>query len=139
MTLSEKQQVFSRLVARLIDRIDDAGFACALGECKRSDEQAEINAIGTAARYRVAALIKAEFPQLAEKITNNGKNNGVRNSVHQIKLAIDVDLFKGSAYLSATEDHRPFGEWWEQQHELARWGGRWGDGNHYSLEDRGIK
>jgi hypothetical protein len=50
-------------------------------------------------------------------------------------LAIDLNLFKDGNFLSATEDHKELGEWWEEQHELCRWGGRFSnaDGNHYSL------
>ena len=67
------------------------------------------------------------------------------NSNHPKKLAVDVNLFIYSeaqgkwVYQRATKAHRVHGEWWEQQHELARWGGRWGDGNHYSFEHRGYK
>jgi hypothetical protein len=38
-----------------------------------------------------------------------------------------------------TDVHRPLGEWWEKQHELCRWGGRFGDGCHYSVAHRGLK
>jgi len=31
------------------------------------------------------------------------------------------------------------GEAWERKHELARWGGRWSDANHFSLEHEGRK
>jgi hypothetical protein len=43
--------------------------------------------------------------------------------------------------LRQTSDHQRLGEWWEKQHPLARWGGRWGDGNHYSFENpaTGVK
>ena len=64
---------------------------------------------------------------------------GHPKSGHKNKLAIDLNLFKGGAYLSTTEDHTPIGEWWEQQHEFCRWGGRFQDGNHYSLEHEGVK
>mgnify|MGYP003627146799 CR=1 FL=1 len=58
---------------------------------------------------------------------------GFPNSNHTRRLAIDLNLFKDGKYLSSTESHRLLGEWWEAQHELCRWGGRFGDGNHYSL------
>lgn len=57
---------------------------------------------------------------------------------HWYKLAGDVHLFKDGKYLTRTEDHARFGEWWERQHELARWGGRFHDGNHYSITYRGM-
>lgn len=117
----------------------DQGFEVSVGETKRSDEQAEINAIGQQGRERVAELIVVEFPELAKKLINNGAANGVRNSTHLFQLAIDLNLFKDGVFLSTTEDHRPFGEWWEQQAPDARWGGRFKDGNHYSLEFGGVK
>ena len=64
---------------------------------------------------------------------------GFPNSNHTRCLAGDINLFKDGVYLTKTEDHRELGEWWEQQHELCRWGGRFGDGNHYSLEHRGVR
>ena len=72
---------------------------------------------------------------------------GRKNSVHKVKLAIDLNLFKDGKYLGDTESHRELGEWWEKQHTSARWGGRFGadkgklgkDGNHYSFEYQGRK
>ena len=55
------------------------------------------------------------------------------NSQHYLKQAGDVNLFKGGVWFKKTEDHAEFGAWWEKQHPLCRWGGRWGDGNHYEL------
>jgi hypothetical protein len=64
---------------------------------------------------------------------------GHPKSAHKQKLAIDLNLTKDGKYLTSTEDHRALGEWWEERHPLARWGGRFDDGNHYSLEYMGIK
>jgi len=65
------------------------------------------------------------------------KRLGFENSNHTRCLAIDLNLFKNGIYLAETDDHMPLGLWWEQQHELCRWGGRFNDGNHYSFEWRG--
>lgn len=59
------------------------------------------------------------------------------NSLHYIGLAIDLNLFKDGVYLKNTEDHLFAGEFWESIG--GTWGGRFGDGNHYSLEHRGRK
>lgn len=64
---------------------------------------------------------------------------GHPNSTHRKRLAIDLNLFRDGKYLDKTDDHRVLGEWWEKQHSLARWGGRFSDGNHYSFEWEGIK
>jgi hypothetical protein len=64
---------------------------------------------------------------------------GHPNSAHKKRLAIDLNLFKDGAYLSLTEDHAEFGEYWKTLHPLARWGGDFEDGNHYSFEHEGVK
>lgn len=60
-----------------------------------------------------------------------------RRSLHYQRLAIDLNLFKDGKYLRKTEDHRELGEYWESIG--GAWGGRFQDGNHYSLEHMGRK
>lgn len=57
------------------------------------------------------------------------------NSLHYIGLAVDINLFKDGDFLTHSEDHRPFGEFWKGLHPLCRWGGDFTkpDGNHYSV------
>jgi hypothetical protein len=64
---------------------------------------------------------------------------GHPRSAHKFRLAIDLNLFRDGEFLQSSEDHRELGEWWERQHPMARWGGRFDDGNHYSLEYAGVK
>ncbi len=64
---------------------------------------------------------------------------GHDRSLHKSSLAGDIDLFKDGEYLTATEDHREFGEFWEGLHELATWGGHFDDGNHYSITHQGMR
>ena len=75
----------------------------------------------------------------AHRSSAEAERLGFMGSLHTRRLAIDLNLFKDGTYLSATDDHLELGEWWEQQHELCRWGGRFGDGNHYSVEFQGVK
>jgi hypothetical protein len=58
-------------------------------------------------------------------------------SLHYDRLAIDLNLFKDDEYLIRTEDHLQLGEFWEMIG--GSWGGRYDDGNHYSLEHNGRK
>ena len=112
MTLRQQQSLFAILVARLIQYATALDYEVTLGEAFRSPEEAQ----------RLAKLGK-----------------GIVNSVHCSKLAIDLNLFKDGKYLSSSLSHKPLGEWWERQHELCRWGGRFfkPDGNHYSMEYQG--
>jgi hypothetical protein len=64
---------------------------------------------------------------------------GHPNSLHRSRLAIDLNLFKEGEYLTRTEDHAPLGRFWESLHPLCRWGGRFDDGNHYSITHGGMK
>jgi len=67
------------------------------------------------------------------------KGYGHPRSCHKLKLAIDLNLIQYGQIVHDSEIHRPLGEWWRLQHELCRWGGRFNDANHYSLENNGIK
>ncbi len=112
MTLREKQSLFVGLVGQLIYEAHRQGYDLTFGDAYRSPEEA-------------ARLAKT--------------GAGIKRSLHCDRIAIDFNLFKNGEYLSQTMDHLPLGEWWEQQHPLCRWGGRFGDGNHYSLEHEGRK
>lgn len=60
-------------------------------------------------------------------------------SCHYIRLAADLNLFKDGKFLDKTEDHAWLGAYWKTLHPLCRWGGGFGDGNHYSIEHEGRK
>jgi hypothetical protein len=112
MTLLDMQILFGRLYGTLLVHITTSGFDYTLDWVYRPPE--------VAAYYASLGI-------------------GIRHSEHTIKLAGDINLFKNGIWLRNTEDHRPFGEWWEHQNPLCMWGGRFGDGNHYSLIWRGVK
>jgi len=63
---------------------------------------------------------------------------GKKTSLHKLKLAADINLYdKNWNWLKETEDHRQFGEFWE--FIGGTWGGRFDDGNHYSLAYNGMR
>jgi len=112
MTLRQKQSLFASLVPGLILKALELGFEVTLGEALRFKKQARANA---------------------------RRGTGIKDSLHILKLALDLNLFRDGKYLRSTEAHRELGEWWEEQHELCCWGGRFGDGNHYSVTHAGRK
>lgn len=89
------------------------------------------------------------FDEVTERLTERDPTSDhMKGSVHHQGLAADINLYTrtedGSLeYQSTTEAHRRFGEMWEEWGESAghplRWGGRFGDGNHYSWEWDGRK
>lgn len=134
--LGRKQRQFPYLLAELLHWGYQNGYQVTLGEAYRSDEQAEINALGETRRSRLADLVALQFPELATKIRNN-TGSGIRTSLHGDRLAIDLNLFVNGTYQPLTEAYRPLGEKWEALG--GTWGGRFGDGNHFSLAHEGRK
>lgn len=117
MSLNEKQFLFSELVARFIWELRDVGFEVTLGEAYRPQEMADIYAKTGA---------------------------GIINSLHTLRLAIDLNLFKNGKFLTSKEDYEMAGELWESystQDTICTWGGRFlrPDADHFSLAYGGTK
>ncbi|EMD0829337.1 M15 family metallopeptidase [Morganella morganii] len=112
MTLSEKQSLFTVMIAQMILWANDHGYRLTFGEAYRTPEQAKLN----------------------EK---SGK--GISNSLHTQRLAVDFYLFINGQYKTDTPSYLPLGEYWESIG--GTWGGRFSrpDGNHFSLEHNGVK
>ncbi|MEQ5318017.1 M15 family metallopeptidase [Providencia vermicola] len=110
MSMVDKQNRFTGMVAKLIIFAQENGYQLTFGEAFRTKEQAALN----------------------EKA---GK--GISKSLHTERLAVDFNLFKDGKWLTASSDHKPLGEYWESIG--GSWGGRFNDGNHYSLEHNGVR
>ena len=113
MTLSQKQRLFTKLVAQLIQYAYAQGYELTLGDAYRDP--------------RVHGDVGVK------------KSYSSANSVHKQRLAIDLNLFKDGQYLTTTEAHKPLGQFWKSLHPLCRWGGDFStpDGNHYSMTHEG--
>lgn len=62
---------------------------------------------------------------------------GHPDSCHKLRLAVDFNLFIDGKYQTTTEAYKPLGEYWERLG--GSWGGRFEDGNHFSLEHEGMR
>lgn len=109
--IGAKQRRFTRMVADLIIYAYSIGYELSFGDAFRDP--------------RV-------FGAVGEK-----KSYSSANSCHKSRLAIDFNLFKDGVWLQKTEDFKPLGIWWESKG--GTWGGRFEDGNHFSLEHEGRK
>lgn len=115
MTLIEKQKAFSLLVADLILEAQQRGYEVTLGEVWRPPETAKLYA---------------------------DDNRGTANSNHCVRLAVDLNLFRDGRLLTRTQQYEEIGVWWEEQGSPGLqccWGGRFGDGNHFSVEHNGVR
>lgn len=111
MTLGQKQRKFTLMVAQLIQWAYKEGYELTLGDAYRDP------------RVHGEVGVKRGYSS--------------SNSLHKDRLAIDLNLFKNQDYLKNTEDYLPLGEYWESIG--GAWGGRFDDGNHFSLEHNGRK
>lgn len=110
-TLRQKQSRFVKMVVDLLDFGHTRGYEFTFGDAFRHP------------------LLHGELG--VKKSYSSAWSN------HKIKLAIDLNLFKDGKYLTNTKDHEPLGLYWESIG--GSWGGRFEDGNHYSLEHEGRK
>jgi hypothetical protein len=115
MTLGEKQELFMECLAKHLTWLFANGYKVRGGELQRAPATAAANAKSGA---------------------------GISNSLHIIKLAIDLNLFRDGKFLSDTADHAASGTHWKSLHPLCRWGGDFKtrpDGNHLSIEHEGVR
>ena len=77
MKLGQKQELFMRLLPRLIDKAHELGFEIRGGDLFRDP------------RLHGAIGVKQGY--------------GAPNSCHKLKLAIDLNLFKDGAFIQTTE------------------------------------
>jgi hypothetical protein len=111
MTLGTKQKAFLPMLAKLITYAYAQGYELTLGDAYRDPRV--FGAVGIKQGY------------------------GEAKSCHKVRLAIDLNLFKGGVYLTATEDYTPLGVYWESLG--GSWGGRFKDGDHFSIENEGMR
>ncbi len=111
MTLGQKQRMFTRMVAQLIFWAYDHGYELTFGDAYRDPRV--FGPVGKTMGY------------------------GRSKSNHKQRLAVDLNLFRDGEYLTKTSDHEPLGEYWESLG--GAWGGRFDDGNHYSIEHEGRR
>jgi hypothetical protein len=111
-SLGEKQRRFARMVGDLIRYAYSQGYELTLGDAYRDP--------------RVHGIP-------GEKLANSYSS---AYSVHKLRLAIDLNLFRGGKYLTSDEDHAILHDHWD-----SIGGGKRipGDANHYSLEWEGRR
>ena len=111
MTLGQKQRAFPLMVAKLIEFTYANGFEVTFGDAYRDP------------RLHGTVGVKLGY--------------GHSKSAHKQRLAVDLNLFKDGVYLVDTAAYEPLGVFWESIG--GSWGGRFADGNHFSVEYGGVR
>lgn len=111
MTLGQKQRNFTRMIGLLIAYAYQQGYELTFGDAYRDH------------RLHGEPGVKKGYSHA--------------NSTHKYRLAVDFNLFKGGIYQTSSEAYKELGEYWETLGGV--WGGRFNDGNHFSIEHGGFK
>ncbi len=117
MTLIEKQQKFVELISKFELELISQGYGITDGEAWRSPETCELYA---------------------------KEGRGISKSLHTLRLARDINLFKDGMLLNTFRDYMPAGLLWESystQDYVCAWGGRFlrQDVYHFSLAHNGVR
>lgn len=99
MTKIEQQTAFLKAFARLILKAEEFGLSVTAGELMRSQEQQDI-------------------------YLKTGKTK-VYHSIHQDRMAGDLNFFKDGSLTYLKEDIQPLGDYWEGLSPQNKWGGNW--------------
>src|SRR5579872_1296271 len=118
--LHKLQVLHTRYTALMIGWATAQGYEIAWGETLRSPVQAAANA---------------------------ATGVGIKNSLHELGLAVDLKLFKNGEYLTDSADYQLLGEYWKSLDPQCCWGGDFKDehgnprpdGDHFSITYQGIK
>lgn len=112
-TLQKKQSRFTCYVSSLLLKAESLGYDVTLGEVWRSEEVASFQTKANAA-----------------------KGIGIVNSLHRLRLAIDINLFKDGVFLTKPEDYKALGAFWKKLCSDCRWGGDFKrvDAVHFSVQ-----
>lgn len=113
--LSVKQRIFTKRIYQLLDWLYGHGYEVTFGEVYRPPETAKLYA---------------------------AEGTGSVNSLHCIRLAVDLNLWIDGHYLADTQAYLPAGVFWEglsTPEARCVWGGRFErhDGDHFSIAHGG--
>jgi hypothetical protein len=106
----DKQAKFTSMISDLIKKSYDLGYQMTFAEAYRPPD--------------VAALYATQ-------------GRGIKDSLHCQRLAVDFNVFKNGKLLTSGDQFEDLGKYWESIG--GSWGGRFNDGNHFSLEHNGVK
>lgn len=113
--MSALQELFAQSAAALIRQAVELGYTVTLGEAWRTPQQAQFDA---------------------------KEGTGIVNSLHEERLAIDLNFFKAEVYITDGSRLADIGAWWKALGAMYRWGGDFKDrpdGNHFSISPDGVR
>lgn len=129
MSLSEKQQIFTKNVASLIAYADLLGIELTFGEAFRTPSQILLNFFG---------FIVVKGGVLGIQLKKAKKLSNTLNSLHGKRLAVDFNFFINGKLTYDKHKLAELGKFWEGLHPDNRWGGNFKtflDTPHFEMRD----
>lgn len=115
MKLSQRQQIFTRNIAKLIQKAEALEIGLTFGDAWRSRSQMVLNYYG----YDV---IKGSDKPILVKRRCTSKT---LRSKHGLRLAVDFNFFINGKLTYDKHKLQCLGDYWESLHPSNRWGGNW--------------
>ncbi len=120
MTLRQKQSLLVRCLRKLFAFAERNGWEFTLGE---------------------AGVIQLRQVWWTDNFGGQGRlvtypdREHMEGSLHYKRLAIDLNLFVNGRYIRSGKNpaYVELGAYWKGLHPLCRWGGDFGDANHFSI------
>lgn len=123
MRLSEKQAIFTKNVASLIEYATTIGVSLTFGEVYRTKDQQILYVTG-----------KTFNP--AGVLVSTKKLSKTMKSAHIKRLAVDFNVFVDGEYKTDKASYKTLGDYWKTLHPKNVWGGDWGwDSNHFEMKE----
>ena len=115
MSLSKRQQVFTKNVGKLISYANELGVGLTFGDAFRSESQMLLNYHGKKVVNTVRGL----------ELEDSKRVSWTMNSLHAKRLAVDFNFFIDGKYTNSGEQIDILGAYWESLHPSNVWGGNW--------------
>lgn len=129
--LGEKQELFADLESQWVRWVlSHPGWKLRRGEGRIL----QLGPDGKTGR-RALALSRPEAVVFVKDLVHKDGGTHYAGTACDWQLFVEGQHIENGGHPVWTE----IGEKWESMHPLARWGGRWGDANHISLEHEGVK
>lgn len=113
MRLSERQMIFTKNVACLIQYAEILGIGLTFGEAYRTPSQIVLNFYGYIVYYAGGKV----------RLNKSRKLSHTLLSLHGDRLAVDFNFFIDGKLTYKKADVEELGDYWESLHPDNRWGG----------------
>jgi len=123
MKLSEKQQVFTENIGKLIAFAYEKEIKLTFGEAHRTQSQGLLNFFGFIVERDGNSIKLSKSRKLSNTLSKSRKLSNTLNSLHLNRLAVDFNFFINGKLTYDKSKLIALGEYWESLNPNNKWGG----------------